>query len=124
MLKIRKEQMTAFADLMRRRFEDRMAARLRDLFPQKCTEMGAAAVRESIRDAVQRAARYGVTIEYDVARFIELTYLLSPDFDAALPWAAAILSDPDAGSHPKTNDLCRRAREESQAPVGYWPPDE
>jgi len=124
MLEIRREQMAAFAGAMRRRFERRVAAHLHDLFPHMCKEMGDEAVRLSIRSGVQRAARYGVATEYDVVRSIELTYLLSPDFDVALPWAAAILNGRDTGSYTKTNELCRRAREEAKPASGYWPPDE
>ena len=50
MLRIRKEQMEAFSDYMRGRFEDRMAAYLRKGFPEDCETMGDDAARESIRD--------------------------------------------------------------------------
>jgi len=115
MLTIRPEQIEVFTGLMRKRFEDRMRARLGERFPEKCKALGEEAVRASIRDGIDRAAAYGVNIEADVARYIELMYRFSPDFDTgpALPWAAEILKNPRLGSHPKMDQLCARADQET-----------
>jgi len=111
MLQIRKEQMAAFEKAMKRSFENRVVAHLRMRFPQECRQMPEEAIRETIRTGIARAEDYGVHVEHDVVRYIELMYRLSPDFDSApsTPWAAATLRRSDLDGHAKMNELCARA---------------
>jgi hypothetical protein len=110
-LAIRGHQMRAFESQMAAGFEARMAAHLKRRFCNPCATMSEAALRDSVESGIQRAARYGVTTEYDLARFIDLMYAVSPEFDA-LPWAAPILNDPRTGSHPKMDEVWARAEQE------------
>ena len=114
MLRIRQEQMKVLSDYMLKRFEDRMVAHLRREFPVKCEAMGEEAVRDSIREGLCRAPRYGLEAEAHVARYVDLMYMLSHDFDtdAERPWAAAVLNDKSLGPRAKLQKLDERAQQE------------
>jgi len=117
MLVIRSEQMQAFSEQMLKRFEDRMAGYLAERFPDACAAKDEPAVRESIQKGIERSRSYGVTTEYDIARYIELMYLFSEDFDTSIktPWARPILENPDLGSYVKMNELWERAAQDTHA---------
>ena len=95
MLVIRNEQMKALSEVMLKGFEDGMVRYLEKRFPQNCSPKDEPAVRESIQKGIERAREYGITTEYDIARYIELMYLFSEDFDTnhATPWANPMLMD-------------------------------
>ena len=111
MLTIRREQMEAFSKAMRRRFEDRLVVHLRRKFLDDYKKLGEQGVRARAQAGIERAAGYGVTIECDVARFVELMFRLTESFDTdpQYPWAAEVLGDADMGSHPKMDLVCERA---------------
>lgn len=94
MVRIRREQMEALRRPIAKRFEDEMYAYLVEVFPEQCGAEGEPAVRDHIRKGMQRAEEYGITIEADVARYVELMYVWSPEFDEDpdLPWAQAVLT--------------------------------
>jgi hypothetical protein len=118
MLVIRTKQMQALAENMRKGFEDRMASHLAKRFHDRIAMMDELSIRESIRKGIERAASYGVSTEYDVARYIELMYMFTEDFDTSsdTPWAGLILEDPNMDSRPKMNELWDRAHQETRSP--------
>ena len=109
MLRIRPEQMSVFDEHMRRSFEARLVAHVAKRFRPECALAGEDATRARVRAGIERAVACGVTIEADVARYIELMYQFGDGFDQS-PWAAPILQDPHTSSRPKTDALCARAQ--------------
>jgi len=114
MAMMRKQQMAAFSEDQARRFEERMVDHVRRCFPSEWRDLGEAQVREWIRTGVARAAEYGIDIEYDVARFVDLKYILAEDFDSnpEIPWAAAILKAPGLDATTRMNRLYERSMAE------------
>ena len=100
---IRKSQMSAFEQQMRKSFEDRMVAHLKKFFPDKVRPLEEDALRGSIREGVEKADGYFVTREVDVARFIDLKFALAPDFDELeeMSWAREILDDTSISGQDK-----------------------
>lgn len=119
-LTIRKEQMDVFNQHMLSRFVRNVLADLKRTFPAKCKEQGDDAVQAAIRDGIQRAQAHGVTIEYDVERFIFLMYFLDPLFDRD-PRIRGILSDPGFDGRGRMDKACAFAEETLGVPKGKWP---
>ena len=101
--------MAAFAQDACRQFEQRVKEHLGEFWGERCARMGEEEVMRSIREAVKRAEAHGLESELDIARYIDLCYMLSPDFedDPRTPWVAEILSSdrPPAG---KMREIYRR----------------
>jgi hypothetical protein len=108
--------MTVLEQAARRNFEDRVVDYLSKQLPDVCAKVDEATLRESIQKGIQHASRYGITNEYDVARYIELRHLFFQDFDTVfdVAWAKEILENPDMDSHPKMNELWERACQEME----------
>jgi hypothetical protein len=98
MLVIRKEQMDTLGEQMRQRYEDRLVVYLNQVFPDRCAQMGEPALRKEIRYGMASAAKYNITTERDVAKYIELMFRHGRDFDTSpdTPWAQPILTDPSS----------------------------
>lgn len=111
MLKIRREQMEVFSKFMLKLFEDRILILLERNFPERCEEMGEQTVRDSIKKGIEDAAGYGIKIEYDVARYICLLFILGPNFDidTRYPWTSEILNDGTLHSTVKLDMLDQSA---------------
>ncbi len=110
-LKIRREQIAAFREQARREFEDRTLEHVRSLFREECTILGEEATRERIRKGVEAAGGYGLELEYDVVRYIDLMFIFSPDFDTDAAWAGPILHDETTEPRAKMDRLYEEARE-------------
>lgn len=87
--------MEAFSQQQKQRFEDEMAAYLREKYPVEARKLGDPLLREMIRDGAESAKSYDITAERDVARYVELMLVISPSFDDSdeTPWAYPILHD-------------------------------
>jgi hypothetical protein len=92
--------MRALGNYMRQGFEDRMVRHIAQTFPAQFKKLAAppsgdAAVRMLIQQGIERAARYEITIERDVGRFIEVLVVLGADFETRADgaWAQSILKD-------------------------------
>jgi hypothetical protein len=111
MLVIRKAQIKVLEQAARRSFEDRMVGYLSKRFPDTCGAHNEAAVRASIQKGIEQAKRYGITAEYDVARYIDLMLEFSEDFDTspATSWATPILTNANLGFHAKMDLLWEKA---------------
>ncbi len=97
MLVIRAEQIRIFEQQDLERFELRMLEHLVEFFPVRCGGLGQEEIRQTIRHAVQRAALFGIVIERDVAKYVDLTVIFGKNFDSdpALPWVGRILGSPE-----------------------------
>jgi hypothetical protein len=95
MLSIRPEQLHALTAPAREAFLARMLPHVKRYHPRQAAELGDDGVRDAIRAAVAAADRYGMRIEYDISRFIDLWFALGFDFDVSPrhPWAAPLLAE-------------------------------
>lgn len=114
MIKIRPEQFTALKSLSRASFVDRMVVHLRHVFPEDTKLASEASLRKIIDLGVDRSRLYGITYEYDVARFIDLYFILAPDYDTSekAPWAAAILNESSLPGWQRVDQLWKRTSKE------------
>jgi len=92
MLTIRERQIQVLAQGM---FELWMAGHLAEFFHAETTGLDPAEIGSRIRAAVQEARRHGFIGDSQVCRYVDLSFVLGPDFDQdpSLPWAAEILGD-------------------------------
>jgi hypothetical protein len=91
MFLIRREQMAALAAASRERFKAEVIDHLRKHFPRLCAAMGDERVCHTVGDGFERAFAYGIRMERDLCRFVELMFVYGERFDETLPWAGEIL---------------------------------
>jgi len=111
MLQIRREQMAALSCYMMERFEQRMLAELRERFPKQAAERSDEDLVELIREGIERASRYDVVTEDDVARYLACAMRLGAGFDVAAEtaWAGEILRAEDLDGAGKMELIEERA---------------
>jgi hypothetical protein len=107
MLRIRPKQIAALGGVMRTRFEERMVAHLRTLFPQLTQRRAHAEILSFVRIGVARAAVYGVVVERDVQRYIEYMIMYGPRFDEDARYRplAEVLNRADLSGTSKMNRI-------------------
>ncbi|MCU0727305.1 MAG: hypothetical protein MUE73_16220 [Planctomycetes bacterium] len=95
MIRIRNEQKKALAAGSRKDFEDRMVAHIRKFFPKHYEQLKEENTRLLVDHEIERAKTYGIVAERDVCKYIDLSLVFGPDFDAdgKQPWATEILTD-------------------------------
>ena len=95
-LTIRQEQLDKFSRSEVRKFEDWVYEHLRKFFADQCAADGEEGIRDRIRYGIRRAARYGITSQRDVCKYIDLIMILGQDFEmgSRFPWAMEILERP------------------------------
>src|ERR1700722_16378641 len=115
---IRKQQIETFSNVLLASFKQRMEAHLDRCFPNECRELGVDGVRRMIRYGIERAGKYGIALERDVCKYIDLMFAFGPNFDSELPWPSAILND-GAITDPttRTERLFEAARLHSWRPL-------
>jgi hypothetical protein len=93
MLKIRKEQMDIFSELMLKKFEDYLVAHIQNDFAEQVKETPEDALRATIQKGLSKAERYNIRIEYNIERYIDLMFILGDDFDTAekTQWVGELL---------------------------------
>jgi hypothetical protein len=103
--------MDALSDHMEGDFINRTVAHLKEFWPEKCEEMGEEVVRESIHEAIDIAREFGITHEYDVARYIDLVYEFDwpADEKPDTPWAEEILNDAELDGATKMDRIYEEA---------------
>ncbi len=115
MLVIRNAQREALRTVVKRGFADRMIAHLREFVPEVCEDLSDRQLLTAIDHGIARAARYGVSAERDVCKYLTVmcTFGLEFDDDEALPWVSAAL-DPSSGRHAtfRVDDLMSEAIEQ------------
>jgi hypothetical protein len=98
MLVVRQIQMDAVREGLLRRFEDTMLVHVREFFPERCAELGKESTREWIRCGIDRARGYGIEIEKDVCKYVDVSFVFGHDFDTKETWAPPILRSDAPGS--------------------------
>jgi hypothetical protein len=114
MLKLRPEHLTAFEAQVVRLFNSRVVAHVKVVWPAECGELGDAALAETVRGAIQRAAALGLSSELDVVRFVDLAFILAGDFDTnpLAGWTRTILADRTLAPAAKLARLYQRMEDE------------
>lgn len=114
MLKLRKEHLDAFETQVVGLFASRLVAHFKAVWPAECEELGDAAVLEIARTGIQRAATLGVISEHDVARFVDLSFLLAKDFETnpLSSWTRPIFADRKLAPEAKLDRLYQRMEDE------------
>jgi hypothetical protein len=114
MLILRKEHLTAFEAHVVNLFAARALAHVKAVWPAECGELGEPAVVDLVQSGIKRAAALGLVSEYDVVRFIDLSFILAKDFEThpLAGWTRAILSDRKLAPVARLDRLYQRMEEE------------
>jgi len=113
-MKIRREQLGAFARPIGRNRVCRLAAHLRRAFPQRFEAWAEEALQRWAHQAMEAAAKYDIEEEYDFCRFADLTTLLGPGFadSGGFEWAGRLLSDRSIPASRRLDEVVERIRRE------------
>jgi hypothetical protein len=115
MISIRPEQVSAFDSSVREHFIERMVEHLRRCFPEQCAASGDESLRLRISRAMDRAAKYEIRKERDVARFLDVGMIFGETFDIEYIWAVVPLgqtSDPSVRTRIVFDEARRQAEEQ------------
>ena len=107
MLLIRDAQMDRLSEVAEERFVERVRVFLRSSWPDACAALGDDGVRASVRRGMTQAARFGIATERDIVRYVNVMYLLGPDFceEPDRDWARRILDAPGRSGAAKLDEL-------------------
>jgi hypothetical protein len=114
MLKLRKEHLAAFEAHVVNLFISRVTAHVKAVWPAESTELGDPAVSEIVRNGIQRGSTLGLSTEYDLVRYVDLSFLLAKDFETnpLAAWTRPILADRMVPARLKIDRLYQRMQEE------------
>ena len=104
MLTIRSDQVLTLQEPL---FLGWLQRHIRTYFPIASAPFDQRALRDLIEQGMQRARGYGFLDQEDVCQYVDLMFALHADFDRddALPWAKALLTDPDIAEPAVRMDL-------------------
>lgn len=85
MLIIRSEQMKIFRDKDEQEFIDTVMNDLQANYPEEIEGIQPETLRQMVQNGIIRAQQYGLTKKYSIALFIELMFLIGPNFDEYPP---------------------------------------
>lgn len=95
MFAIRREQVEILEEAATKKFEDLMVVHLSGAFKEECQSLGETKVRGLIQLGIRRSRAYGIATERDVCKYVEVMFILGPDFDRdpRHAWARDTLTD-------------------------------
>jgi hypothetical protein len=95
MLKLRPQHLAAFEAHVVNQFATRALAHVKAVWPAETAGLGDAVVGQLVREGIQRAAALGLTSEFDVIRYVDLTFILVKDFETnpLAMWTRPVLAD-------------------------------
>ena len=114
MFKFRKEHLDAFEAQATAQFTTRVLGHVKAVWPAEAAELGDEALLESVQNAVKRAGVLGFSLEYDVTRFVDLTFILGKDFETNPlgAWTRPLLADRSMTPTAKMDRLYQRMEDE------------
>ena len=114
MLKLRKEHLAAFEAHVVNLFIARVTAHVKAVWPAECAEMGDPVVGEIVRNGIQRGSALGLSTEFDLVRYVDLSFLLAKDFETnpLAAWTRPILADRMRPPRAKLDRLYQQMEEE------------
>lgn len=115
MLIIRRPQMDALEQALRRRLHRELCAAVRRAHPQAVAEMSDQQLDELVRFGRTKAASYGLADRESVVEFVGLQLSLGREFDVdgSCPWALELLRAGDGPPAQRLQQLTARAAKES-----------
>lgn len=89
-----------------------MVVHLQQEYPEETNRRGEEGLRALVREGIEAARKYNVVLERDVAGYIALMLVVSPNFDESpeTPWAKAILTDRDLMPREKFDRIYEHIR--------------
>jgi hypothetical protein len=107
-------QMEQFGTGALQSFHQRVAAHLREFFPNLVRDADDARIERLVRRAMQRAAAYDIQGELDIVRFIDLCLVLGVNFDfsEAHGWAEQLLRSPGLPAAARLRLVLDRAEQQ------------
>src|SRR5262245_30762955 len=114
MFRLRKEHLAAFEAHVVNLFLARLTAHVKAVWPSESAELGEVALAEIVRAAVQRGSALGLSSEYDLVRYVDLSFILTKDFETnpLAGWTRAIFADRLLSPRMKLDRLYQRMDEE------------
>ncbi|HUR44657.1 MAG TPA: hypothetical protein VMZ27_02185 [Candidatus Saccharimonadales bacterium] len=114
MFKFRKEHLDAFEAQAVAQFTARVLGHVKAVWAAETGELGDAAVLESVQSAIKRAGILGLSAEYDVVRFVDLTFILGKDFESnpLSAWTRPLIADRSMTPTAKMDRLYQRMEDE------------
>jgi hypothetical protein len=99
--------MDEFVKYELKKFEDSMVIHLRQVFSNKIKGLPEEALRDMIQRGISVAENYGIRIEDDVKRYIDLMFILSEDFDTSVEssWTRDILKKEEMEPEERLNKI-------------------
>jgi hypothetical protein len=104
-MQIRQEQMDALAAPRRAELPRKIMRYLRDECRKSVQGKGDAELEEFVVDQMRRAARHGISVEWDLCRFCWLAALHGPRFDTQCDWARPVLADTSSPGTQRMDQL-------------------
>jgi len=93
MLKIRSPQMDALARERLERFVDEATAVVSRHWKEQAEQLGTAATRERVYQAVLQAQSHGIVRRDDTLRYLNVAFALGDDFVEKFAWAGRIVTN-------------------------------
>ena len=89
------------------RYESTLLAHLRTVFAEQTQKATDSELLDFVRPSINRARAYGIVLEYDVTRFVDLTFYLGNGFDTStdVHWANPIVTDESLQGWQKADRL-------------------
>lgn len=112
-LKIRPQQLAAFAASRREMFLRQLQRHMRQHWPDECARRDDELLAAFVEEVVARATDHGFRSEVDVARYLNLAVALGLGFDRdpRYPWARALIDDDGIAPGRKMDRMCELAAE-------------
>jgi hypothetical protein len=112
MLTIRPEQMNVMSEQLLQKFQVKMIAHLKELFPKRTAALGDENLVALVQEGMSKSKTYAIVAERDVAKFIDLMLIVRRDLDVAkeTSWAKGILNDKSLNGSEKIGRLYASAR--------------
>ena len=116
MFTISKQTKAAFEKQMTTDFENRLVTYLKQSYRERLKEIPEESVRRSVQEGIARAAAYDIKAEHDVARFVDLMYLMSRDFDTNpnTSWIHPVLKNTQIPAGKRMDMIHERASAENR----------
>jgi hypothetical protein len=108
MLRIRKEQIAAFADANLESFTRHMARHLRRVLPVAVAKLDDGALLDSLRRRLTQALSHGITDRFDALRYLESSYVLGWTDDGPDDEARAVLAQGELSVEEKVELIQQR----------------
>lgn len=109
MLTIRKEQMAAIQAHVRRKYEDRVIARIAKAYPERYKQDGEEKVRYFVKAGIEKSEKHNIEEDDDAERLILLLFVQGLDFEKSPQKAECrrILEDKELPADAKVSLLYR-----------------